>query len=219
MRSFVSSLVRLARWWMFTFPRTAKQAAPEALRSFGSAPKSTPSRQLSSSTGARWEDAQFAWTSRKIARARRASDAISAGHRLAEAATTSVVVEEAETPAGKAMGATTSRATARISTAAATTEAVARRSTSPSAPKAADAVCAARNAASSPRFAHARQINTRARYEPRPSARCVVPPRSANLELPVGGVLISRRQSYGKASETRLSTSILGHICLGFSLR
>ncbi len=205
---------------MFTFPRTAKQAAPEALRSFGSAPKSTPSRQLSSSTGARWEDAQFAWTSRKIARARRVSDAISAGRRLAEAATTSVVVAvAAQTRAGKAMGATTSPATARISTAAATTEAVARRSTSPSAPKAADAVCAARNAASSPRFAHTRQINTRARYEPRPSARCVVPPRSANLELPVGGVLISRRQSYGKASETRLSTSILAHICLGFSLR
>ena len=195
---------------MFTFPRTAKQAAPEALRSFGSAPKSTPNRQLSSSTGARWEDAQFAWTSRKTARARRASDAISAGRRLAEAATTSVVVE-AETPDGKAMGATTSLATARISTAAATTVAAARRSTSPSAPKAADAVCAARSAASSPRFAHTQQINTRARCEPRPSARCVVPPRSANLELPVGGLLISRRQSYGKASETRLSTSILGH--------
>ena len=194
---------------MFTFPRTAKQAAPEALRSFGSPPKSTPNRQLSSSTGARSPGAQSAWISRKTARARRASDAISAGRRLAEAATTSVV--EAETPAGKAMGATTSRVTARISTAAATTVAAARRSTSPSAPKAADAVCAARSAASSPRFAHTQQINTRARCEPRPSARCVVPPRSANLELPVGGLLISRRQLHGKGSETRLSTSILGH--------
>ena len=125
---------------MFTFPRTAKRAAPEALRSFGSALKSTPRRPLSSFTGARSEDARYAWISRRIARVHRGRDVISADRHQAEA--------QAERQTKGATAATTSRATAVTMTAAATTEAAAGRSRSPSARKAAGAVSVARSAAS-----------------------------------------------------------------------
>jgi hypothetical protein len=146
MRSFVSSLVRLARWWTFTFLRTAKQAAPEASHSSGSQRKNTQNRQLSNCTAARSRDARCAWTSQRTARASPDSDAISAARRL-EVVTTSVVEAEAESPAARAMVAMTSPETAPITIVAATTVADVRRSTSRSGPKAAGAVCAARSAA------------------------------------------------------------------------
>ena len=130
---------------MFTFPRTENQAAPEALHSSGSAPKSTPRRPLSSSTAARSEGARCALTSRRIARVRPDHDVISADRRQAEAQ----AEPQVETLAAQATVATTSRATEATSIAAATTAAAAGRSRSPSVPKAADAVSAAKSAASS----------------------------------------------------------------------
>ena len=194
---------------MSTFQRTANQAAPEVLHSSGSAPKSTPSRLLSSSTDARSAGAHCAWILQKTAPARPGSGEISAD-RPAEDATTSVAPDRQDRQS-RATAATTSPATEATTIAAVMTAVAARRSTSRSDPKAVGAVCAARSAASSRSFHTHTAKNTRARCEPRPSARCVVPPRSVNLDLPIDGLLISRRQSYGKGPELRLSTSILGH--------
>ena len=134
---------------MSTSQRIAKPAAPEALLSFGSLKKNTPSRQLSSSMGARSQDARFAWISQKTALASPGSGVISVARPQAEAAMTSAV---AVSPA--ATDATTSLATAATTTAAMTAaeaEAVAR-STSRSDRRAADAVYAARSAACSGRL-------------------------------------------------------------------
>ena len=148
----MSSLVRLVRSWTFTFQRTGKQAAPEALLSSDLPLKSTLSRQSSSSTGARSQDARYAWILRKTGPVRPASGAISAGRRPTEDVTTSVEA----TKAAMAIAVTTSpetTSTAVTTTAAsmkATVTAVAAdgRLTSRSGPKAVGAGSAARSAAS-----------------------------------------------------------------------
>ena len=134
-RSFVSSSERSARWLTFTFQRTASQAAPGALHSFGSQLKSTRPKRWRSSTGAKSVGAICAWISRKIALGLRASGAISEDHH----------------PIGS-VGTTTGEATkagAITTAAAATAAATVARSIGRRSPKAVVEGCAARSGACS----------------------------------------------------------------------
>jgi len=178
----VSSSERSARWLTFTFQRTASQAAPGALHSFGSQLKSTQPKRWRSSTGAKSVGANCAWISRKTALGLRASGAISEDHHLIGSVGTTMGEATRAAAITTAVGATTAVATVARS--------IGRRS-----PKAVVEGCAARSGAFSElvlgpfRMARDRRKPTRrlkksrARCEPRPSARCVVPPRSVNLDL------------------------------------
>ena len=138
---------------MSIFQRTAKRAAPEALRSSGSPLKSMPSRQLNSSMGARWLGARCAWTSRKTALARPGKGEIS-GRRptVARETTPAGTIRDEPTPdatntAGMISLETTSTEATTTARATAMEAGAAGPSKSRSAPKAVGAASAARSAA------------------------------------------------------------------------
>jgi len=193
----------------FTFQRTANLAALGGSHSSDLQRKSTPRRPSKSFTVVKSVGVICGSTSRRTVRGPRVNAVISAALRpiVTAAATQVVAISIAVAATAVAAAETVDRTNGRRSPKA-VAEGCAARSEACS-----DDPLAAFDASRAVRQLACRLKNLGRGVNPARVPVFVVPPRSMNPIHHVGGSRNSRRQSYGKAPKTRLSTSILGHIC------